>query len=316
MAGFIAYFSGISSSLVERVYDPQIKYQSNTYLNYHEEAGAFSTQSHKSSKVWKQQKVFHYDQNPEEGEREKVLALVVPGKDGREQVIETTKWPYSMIVKIIMVFKGQLYGGSGALVGPHHILTCGHNIYDIDENIWAEEITIYPALNGDYAPFGSVKVAKVYTFKQYVNNRDECYDMALLVLNTSIGKFTGWGGMLSVPDDQFLNEEVNIFGYPADKGKTLMWGMKHTIHHIKPEQFDYLIDTNRGQSGSAIWISKFGATMILGVHTMGGTNTNKGVRLSKEKFTAIFHKIAENYVIEKLSTVSSEPTSNNSIFSR
>lgn len=105
--------------------------------------------------------------------------------------------------------------------------------------------------------------------------------------------------MLSAPDDQLFQEKVNIIGYPGDKGLTQMWGMKHTIHQIKPEQFEYLIDTNAGQSGSGIWISKFGATMILGVHTTGGKYTNTGVRLSKEKFEALIKKIAESYEREK-----------------
>ena len=298
MAGFAASVTGLSNSIVNHVYDPQVRYQPNRHLQPHEEDGALSTQPHKSTKAWKQQKVFHYNVNPQERVREKVLAKIT-GEDGRQKIVETTKWPYSMLVKLSMVFKGQIFGGSGALVGPHHILTCGHNVYDLDENVWAEEITVYPALNGNHAPFGSVKVVKVFTFTQYTHQKDERYDIALLILNKSIGKYTGWAGMLSAPDDQLFQEKINIYGYPGDKGMTQMWGMQHTIHQIKPEQFEYLIDTNGGQSGSAIWISKFGATMILGVHTLGGPSTNSGVRLSKEKFEALIQKIAESYEREK-----------------
>ncbi len=200
MAGFAASVPGLSKNIIDRVYDSQVRYQPNLHLQPHEEDGALSTQPHKSTKVWKQQKVLHYDENPLERVQEKVLAKIVPGKDGRQQIVETTKWPYSIFAQITMKFKGQTYGGSGTLVGPHHILTCGHNVYDTDDNVWAEEITVYPALNDKHAPFGSVKVVKVFTFTQYTNQKDERYDIALLILNKSIGKYTGWAGMLSAPD--------------------------------------------------------------------------------------------------------------------
>jgi V8-like Glu-specific endopeptidase len=308
MAGFATSVSGLSGNIISREYDPIFKYQPNRNFQPHEDDGAISTQSHKSTKVWKQQKIFHYNVNPQEQSRERVFESVVSGKDGRKQIVETTKWPYSVFAKLTMKFKGEDYGGTGTLVGPHHVLTCGHNIYDIEKNIWAEEITVYPALNGDNAPFGSAKVVKAFAFTQYTDNNDECYDIALLILNKSIGKYTGWAGMLSAPDDQLIQEKVNIVGYPGDKGRSQMWGMKDTIHHIKPEQFKYLIDTNRGQSGSAIWINKFGATMILGVHTLGGKYANTGVRLSREKFGILQQKIAESYEMKKpLQTKSSLP---------
>ncbi len=220
MAGFVAPVSRLSNSIVNHVYDPQVRYQPNLHLQPHGEDDALSTQPHKSTKVCKQQQALYYDENPQERVQEKVLAKLVPRKDERQQIVETTKWPYFMFAQITMKFNGKTYGGSGALVGSHHVLTCGHNVYETDNNIWAEEITVYPALNGNHAPFGCVKVVKAFTFTQYTDQNDERYDMALLILGKSIGKYTGWSGMLSAPDDQLFQEKVNIVGYPGDKGLT------------------------------------------------------------------------------------------------
>jgi V8-like Glu-specific endopeptidase len=198
-----------------------------------------------------------------------------------------------------MFFKGDEYGGSGSFVGPHHVLTCGHNVYSRKFNQWADNITVYPALNGGSAPFGKSTVAKVYTFRGWVTSGNQEFDMALLILDSSIGEHTGWCGLLSTLDDTTLyKQEVHITGYPGDKELNQMWTMCHKISIAGPEQFDYEIDTHPGQSGSPIWIDEWGTPMILGVHTLGGNDKNSGVRLSQQKFTRLLiNKISQTYVL-------------------
>ena len=111
------------------------------------------------------------------------------------------------------------------MVGPHHLLTCGHNVYDTKVKAWADEITVYPALNEAQAPFGFAKAIKAYTFSNWTERGERQYDIALLILDKSIGKETGWGGLLSEEDQELSKEEVNIYGYPGDKGFKQMWGM-------------------------------------------------------------------------------------------
>ena len=292
------------SGPVERVYDPKITFRP-VKIDPYAKGATLSTQAQKAKKVWGQQKSYIYDENPqqlsqEQFQPEKVLLKAIPNQDGRERITETAIWPNALHAQLTMKFNGQIYGGSGAMVGPHHLLTCGHNVYDSALKQWAEEITAYPALNESHAPFGKVRVVRVYTFSNWVDQGDEKYDIALLILNLSVGKFTGWAGLLCTGDRELSQEEeVNIVGYPGDKGSKQMWGMTHKIQKITPEGFEYLIDTNSGQSGSAIWIDKFGTPMILGVHTRGGDYTNCGVRISQDKFKEIVQRISETYKLEK-----------------
>lgn len=297
-------------TMIEHIIDSATPFKP-VKTDYYEKGNTLSTQAQKAQEVWGQQKASIYDDDPKEMKQEKllaekILATIKPNADGRVRVDKTTEWPHAFHAQLTLKFQGKskkkIYGGSGAMVGPHHLLTCGHNVYDPKKKRWAEKITVYPALNESFAPFGKVNVVKIFTFKEWTDHGDKLYDIALVILNRSIGKVTGWGGMLCTSDEDLSQETVNIVGYPGDKGMKQMWGMDHKIHKINAEEFEYLIDTNAGQSGSAIWINKFGTPMILGVHTLGGNFANYGVRLSQQKFRAIVQKIFETYCIEELPT--------------
>ena len=293
--------SNRTHTIVEHVYDSHVQYQP-AKAEYFSKGSSLFTEAKTPLRISKRQKNLKYNEQPEVRIREKVLGKVVPNQDGRVRIQNTTAYPHSFHAHLTMKFGNKVYVGSGALVGPQHLLTCGHNIFE--KSKWADEIKIYPALNEKSAPFGRARVVKVYTFSDWTTKEDERFDMALLILNKSIGNLTGWGGLLSTGDDELSNTEINIVGYPEDKGMNQMWGMKHKFDKISPQQFEYLIDTNGGQSGSPIWIEKDSLFYIVGVHTLGGDDVNSGVRLSREKFEAIVQKIFETFKIEKSSHVS------------
>lgn len=127
----------------------------------------------------------------------------------------TTTWPHSIHAHLNIVLDGDDYGGSGVMVGPHHLLTCGHNVYHFNKNKFFEEISVYIALDGEAAPFDKVKATKSYVFKSWKDRGDQQFDMALLILDQSIGYDTGWGGLLSTSDEELAQEKVNITGYPG-----------------------------------------------------------------------------------------------------
>jgi len=294
---------GLEQSIIEHVFHPQTF---RPKVHRLPQGGTLVMQGRHGEKVLKKQSQLIYTENPQEFHKERVL-MKVQGQDGRTQVHNTTEPPYCIHAQLTVKLQNETYGGSGTLVGPHHLLTCAHNIYKFKQRMWASEITVYPALNGKQVPFGQIKVTRVYTFTQYTQNKDSQYDLALLILEKSIGKYTGWAGLLSAPDRDLTNKEVQIHGYPGDKNFTEMWGMKHTIQQIQPEKFEYLIDTNGGQSGSAIWIDQFGIPLVIGVHTLGGQNSNFGVRISDDKFKVLVAKIEETYKREKIFQSSSLP---------
>jgi V8-like Glu-specific endopeptidase len=285
-----------SYDIVEKIFDSNTAYSIGIFEPYKDKDGVtFSTESHKPQKE-RTQAVLNYDKDPIP-EREKVLQKAVPGHDGRERILNTTDWPYSIHAHLDMLFNEDTFCGSGVIVGPHHLLTCGHNVYDFDRKIFSKEILVYPALNGKVAPFNKVKATRAYIFKCWQNQGCQQFDMALLLLDQPIGDYVGWGGLLNTADTDLAQEKVHITGYPGDKGCKQMWSMGHKIKTVKPEVFDYEIDTYAGQSGSAVWINKWGTPMILGVHTLGSNAINSGVRLSTKKFKELSKLISDTYIL-------------------
>lgn len=280
-----------SLGIVEYIYDHNVTFQTGPSDINQEEGEVFSLPPQKAKRKNIQQKAYVYDEVPKEIRQEKILAKVSSGVDGRQRILNTTAWPNTIHVQLTMIFNGEIYGGSGVMVGPHQLLTCAHNVFDTIKKKWAEKIMAFPALNDNYAPFGKVDVVKVYLYANWTNHGDKKFDIALLILNQAIGKYTGWGGILCIPDQQIEQEKINITGYPGDKGLKQMWSMSHNIKSIAKEEFEYDIDTSGGQSGGAIWINKWGLPLILGVHTLGGDEKNFGVRISEQKFTDLLLKV-------------------------
>jgi len=213
-------------------------------------------------------------------------ALLVSGRDGRRQVTDTESFPWCLHGHMSMEFGGREYGGSGTLIGPHHFLTAGHCVYKPESGEAATNIRIRLGLNDRAAMFGEVLGTKVYIYNQWMTSRSDDFDIALVVLNQSIGHETGWAGLLCLEDKELRDHAVHVTGYPGDKGFRTLWTMDNRIGRITEEKIYYPIDTYGGQSGGAIWIKKWGMPYVVGNHAYGGTlaeGGNFGVRLSETK---------------------------------
>lgn len=240
----------------------------------------------------------------ENGSSERVLQAVYLGRDGREKVSNSSCFPFSIVVQLKMKFDSSYYNGSGCMIGPQHVLTCAHNIYDNDRKLFASEISVIPGLNGDERPYGEATVTREYYYEAWTNSANQSYDIALLVLNRPLGEATGWGGVCTTLDSFLAKEPFHITGYPGDKGCKEMWTMCHKVSKVCTETFEYLIDTNPGQSGSPIWSKKWDSPIVVGVHTRGSPNKNFGVRISKDKFKRlIIRGISESYVCSIFPTI-------------
>jgi TPR repeat protein/V8-like Glu-specific endopeptidase len=241
-------------------------------------------------------------------EQEKVLNSVKPGQDGRTRINNTTDWPYPFHSQLDITYAGgKNYGGSGILVGPQHILTAGHNIYDYEDKTgWAQRIIARLALNDKLAPYGESRANRIYTFKGWTHQGNKAYDMALLVLDKPIGYNIGWCGLLSSTSQDLQTHKVHITGYPGDKGFKQMWSMSGYLKGVHAEELEYKIDTFGEQSGSGIWLNKWGYPYVVGIHTLGGGDRNSGVRLSYVKLKQVIEWIKQTSKLKELIPI--EPT--------
>ncbi len=295
----------IQPNVIQRIYDDTICYERGPFEPVIEEGNNISTNGHAPTASNNLQNVPEYDEEVlTYTGHEAVLKKIYAGKDGRQIVDATTVFPNSIHAKIVINFEENPAGGTGSLVGPHHVLTCAHNISHPKAG-FAKDLFVYPARNKKAAPFDRARVTQVFLFDTWEKTRNKAFDIALLVLDKSIGLSTGWGGMVSRSSDKdpLFDERFSITGYPSDKGGGYeMWTMEHTIDTVSPDVFRYDHDTSPGQSGSAIWTQKDGQVKIVGVHTLGpdsNRDKNSGVRITQHQISQLLIENIRNTFIIK-----------------
>lgn len=215
--------------------------------------------------------------------------LEVIGNDDRKKMVNAGAWPFNVNVKIKSVDSmGQVANGSGIVIGPRHILTAAHNVYDVLPKNWHSNITIYA--NASPGTMTPASPAKIYVSKEYTAKKNETWDMALIVLGDDIGKTTGWFGIGSFDMESLhIGTFVTVAGYPNDKIDGLWWHME-SIKNIVNGMIQYDVDTNEGQSGSGVWLphGSDGEYKVIGVHVNNLFGDNRAVYLNGAKFGTIF----------------------------
>lgn len=217
--------------------------------------------------------------------------------DERKVVSRTDLWPDSCVVHLGWPHKDGI--ASGIMVGPQHVLTCAHNIYSKEDNTWdVEGLKIVPGLGRNTAPFTILGCSRIFTFDEYIQAANETdpiarnFDLALLILDYPIGYYTGWAGMVCLPDNNLTDIRVRITGYPGDKGGVTPLTMETQGLKFSEDRLSYFLYTWPGNSGSGICTFDEENPYVLGVHTWGdgihkGDGRNSGVRLSRQKLDMV-----------------------------
>ena len=139
--------------------------------------------------------------------------------DKREQIEDTTQYPYCCIGLVMFQLKKKKCAGTGCLISGRIVLTAAHNIYDRNKKLRSTNITFAPGVNG--------KKDKEYEIVDYCypeeyekEEKDENaweYDYCILLLEKDLGDEHGWVGI----DASYRNiegvEQIEVVGYPGDK---------------------------------------------------------------------------------------------------
>lgn len=227
--------------------------------------------------------------------------------DTRYEVPNPASWPYCVHGHLSLYFGDEKKTGSGILVGPHHVLTAAHNLYQNKQ--WVTKIIFSAGRKGKKYPFGQVEALTLLCPLEWIQGKPgkDKYDFGMVILKEEVGVKTGWAGLLCAPDIYFEKWEVSVTGYPGEKRgndyyKVQMWEQREYLEekNLSPDMINYSITTSPGQSGGAIWrlwpypCATGLGIFTIGVHTDGSPGgRNHGVRLKKDNFDQIVRWISQ-----------------------
>ena len=229
---------------------------------------------------------------------------IIGGVDNRQLVANTTFIPSRWVCKLWMTFQhgGDGWGGSGLLISPRHVLTCGHNLRDWDKDRdlvdVATAITVIPGYNslaatkkpaGEFhADMGRSRTSYIWgqkTAKQGFN-KALAADYALITLTNAVNADWGYWShptkgagteITVVTPSELVGREVRVSGYPMDKTEgdgegTTQWTalgqVATSVHH--PGQLGTILhtaSTKGGHSGSPMWIKDGNKMKLVAIHT-------------------------------------------------
>jgi V8-like Glu-specific endopeptidase len=218
--------------------------------------------------------------------------------DGRTRITNVAIEPWRMIVYLEITFPHGTQGGcTGFFVGPRTIATAAHCLFAANEGGWASQVDVYIERNGvqyyarttarsatgcanTAAVCGDLRKAAGYTggiFGGGLLGGQSDYGAVVLTDNT-LGNRQGWF-RLTVEDDTTLRDlAVSVSGYPCAQGEhecdpnsqvtvsNTLWTMSGNITNVSSAFIGYTIDTDHGQSGSAVWHGSGRVYDVVGIH--------------------------------------------------
>jgi V8-like Glu-specific endopeptidase len=134
------------------------------------------------------------------------------------RVFQDTSYPWSTVGRV-----ETPHGiGSGAMIGPRHLLTVSHVIdWNVEPPFAANWVKFTPSYYDGSEPFGHSYSTNIYWFNKdngdnTIDATEEQFDYVVVVLGDRIGESTGWMGARGYSDDWDGLNVWSHMGYPSD----------------------------------------------------------------------------------------------------
>lgn len=235
---------------------------------------------------------------PEGCDAEAGVACTVFSGDGRSLRPTTTSYPWRTMVGLYLKDGGGPSFCSGVFIGPRHVLTAAHCIWDRSANTLTK-VKVVPGLDGFATEPNGMNAVKFYVVPDGWDEEGSTrYDYALLVLwdqELSLG----WQGFAAKSHPSLNESSAWLVGYPANhwecsaspEASGLCWDHLYaqscTLQQVWASEIWHKCDAKRGQSGSPHYHYNGGSRQVVGVLSAESSNWNKDCRIRSGNFDSL-----------------------------
>jgi glutamyl endopeptidase len=211
------------------------------------------------------------------------------GYDDRVLIPDPSALPWRCVCQLVVEgLHGNELLGTGWLAGPSTVITAGHNLFSKRTGHQAAKIWVCPARSGDAVPYGYDISNQYNAHPRWISDGDPECDIGVIWLSKPLGTKIGWFGTSALSDAQLKNLMVNNAGYPWDKPRGTQWYNAGRVLGVNPLSITYGLDTEKGQSGSPIFVfTPDKQRIVVAVHAYGDGPDNIGVRITPDIFRLI-----------------------------
>jgi V8-like Glu-specific endopeptidase len=121
--------------------------------------------------------------------------------------------------------------------------------------------------------------------------RESDYALAYLA-DQNVGKAVSWFGLAAVPDSGLDDLLLNIAGYSNHTSLVAQYYDGGRLMSFDSDYLYHRFDTEKGMSGAPIIVRRNERRYVIGIHTWGGTNSNRARRLDNKLFDEISRRLA------------------------